>query len=98
MGIIFVLVIFGILNLLCFLLFYNKFLGVILDGLCGVLFYNIDLINNSISGVIFDIFEGLVLMFVSLYFVYNNFFGGFLSLLNKLSFLWMYNFLFNLEL
>lgn len=88
----------GISNLSCLLLSHNKFSGVIPDGLRGVPLYNIDLTNNSISGAIPDIFEGLAPTLVSLHLAYNNLSGGFPSSLNKLSFLWTYNFSFNPEL
>lgn len=53
----------GSMNLFCFLLLNNMFLGLILYNMDEVLLYNIDLINNSIDGFILDIFERLVLIF-----------------------------------
>ncbi|KAG0630317.1 hypothetical protein M758_1G169600 [Ceratodon purpureus] len=88
----------GTSNLSCLLLADNRLSGSIPEGLGGVPLYNIDLTNNNITGSIPDIFEGLARTLQSLHLSYNNLSGPLPKSLNKLSFLWTYNFSYNPEL
>ena len=85
-------------NLSCILLSYNSLAGPIPKNFSNVPFYNIDLRHNYISGSIPDIFEMLAPTLQSLQLSYNNLSGVLPGSLNKLSFLWTYNFSYNPDL
>ncbi|KAG0578615.1 hypothetical protein KC19_4G036900 [Ceratodon purpureus] len=85
-------------NLSCIFLSYNKFSGAIPTNFSDIPFYNIDVRHNNINGSIPDIFERLAPTLQSLQLSYNNLSGALPSSLNKLSFLWTYNFSYNPEL